>query len=68
MPLRQSFVVYTTIYEFRDTIPNKPYTFEVIKIELLDESNSPILTANHPNSQGGLITSTANILQNVEKS
>ena len=68
MPLRQSFVVYTTIYEFRDTIPNKPYTFEVIKIELFDSSNSSILTANHPNSQGGLITSTANILQNVEKS
>ena len=48
--------------------PNKPHSFEVIKIELLDKSNSPILTANHPNSQGGLITSTANILQNVEKS
>jgi hypothetical protein len=26
------------------------------------------LTANHPNSQGGLITSVANILQKVEKS
>jgi len=50
--------------------PNKPYSFEVIKIELLDfiESNSSISTANDPNSQGGLIINTANILQNVEKS
>ena len=60
--------VKTTIYEFRDTTPNKPYTFEVIKIELLDESNSSILTANDPNSLGGLTINTANLLQNVEKS
>ena len=60
--------VKTTIYEFRDTTPNKPYTFEVIKIELLDESNSSILAANDPNSLGGLTINTANLLQNVEKS
>ena len=40
----------------------------VIKIELLDESNSSILTANDPNSLGGLTINTANLLQNVEKS
>ena len=45
-------------------------SFEVIKIELLDfiESNSSISIANGPNSQGGLSTRIANILQNVEKS
>ena len=42
--------------------------FEVIKIELLDESNSSIMAPNHPNSQRGLIIRVANILQNVEKS
>ena len=47
---------------------NKPYTFEIIKIELFDESNSSILTANDPNSLGGLTINTANLLQNVEKS
>ena len=62
------YSVKTTIYEFRDTTPNKPYTFEVIKIELFDESNSSILTANDPNSLGGLTINTANLLQNVEKS
>jgi hypothetical protein len=45
-----------------------PYSFEVIKIVLLDESNSSIMAPNHPNSQGGLIIRVANILQNVEKS
>ena len=58
------------ICDFEVKHPKKTYSFEVIKIELLDynESNSSISTPNHPNSQGGLITSTANILQNVEKS
>ena len=45
-----------------------PYSFEVIKIELFDESNSPISTPNHPNSQGGLIIRVANIIQNIENS
>ena len=43
------------------------YSFEVIKIELFDESNSSILTANDPNSLGGLTINTANLLQNVER-
>lgn len=63
--------IKTTIYEYRDrNYPNKPYTFEVIKIELFDynESNSSISTPNHPNSHGGLIIRVAKILQNVEKS
>ena len=30
---------------------------------LIDESNSTILTANGPNSKGGLSINTANILQ-----
>ena len=52
----------------RVNYPNKPYSFEVIKIELLDESNSSIMAPNHPNSQRGLIIRVANILHNVEKS
>ena len=47
---------------------NIPNTFEVIKIELFDESNSSISTPNSPNSLGGLSIRVANILQNVEKS
>ena len=47
---------------------NKLYSFEVIKIELFDKSNSSMPTPNHPNSQRGLIIRVANILQNVEKS
>ena len=63
--------IKTTIYEYGDfKFHNKPYSFEVIKIELLDfiESNSSTSAPNHPNSQGGLIIRVANILQNVEKS
>lgn len=61
--------IKTTIYEYRDiNYPNKPYSFEIIKIELFDKSNSSMSTPNHPNSQGGLIIRVANILQNVEKS
>ena len=61
--------IKTTIKEYRNIdFYNKPYSFEVIKIMLLDESNSIILVANHPNSQGGLIINTTKILQNVEKS
>ena len=63
--------IKTTIYEYRDiNYPNKPYSFEVIKIELLDfvESNSSTSAPNHPNSQGGLIIRVAKLLQNIEKS
>ena len=60
--------IKTTIYEYRDiNRSNKPYTFEVIKIELFDyESNSSISTPNSPNSQGGLSIRAAKILQNIE--
>ena len=48
---------------------SKPHSFEVIKIELFDiQSNSSTSASSHPNSHGGLITSVANILQNIEKS
>ena len=62
--------IKTTIYEYRDrNYNNKPYTFEIIKIELFDyESNSSISTPNSPNSQGGLSIRVAKLLQNVEKS
>ena len=50
------------------TRANIPYTFEVIKIELFDESNSSTSAPNSPNSHGGLSIRVANILQNVEKS
>jgi hypothetical protein len=63
--------IKTTIKEFRNRNNyNKPYTFEVIKIELLDSeiSNNSNLVPSGPNSQGGLSTRVANILQNVEKS
>ena len=64
-----TYRVKTTIKEYRDiNYINKPYSFEVIKIELLDLSNSSISVASHPNSLGGLITNVANILQNIEKS
>jgi hypothetical protein len=45
-------------------------SFEVIKIELLDSeiSNNSNLVPSGPNSQRGLSTRVANILQNVEKS
>jgi len=64
--------VKTTIKEYKqpDLFYNKPYSFEVIKIELLDfiESDSSTSAPNHPNSQGGLIIRVAKILQTVEKS
>ena len=67
--LGKLYRIKTTIYEYRDTQRGiKPYTFEVIKIELLDESNSSNMTASGPNSQGGLSTNATKILQNVEKS
>ena len=63
------YKVKTTIKEHRDPIrSNTPYCFEVIKIMLLDESNSIIWVANGPNSIGGLSINAPKILQNVEKS
>ena len=67
--LDNTYRVKTTIKEYRDTNrTNKPYIFEAIKIELLDESNSSISASNGPNSLGGLSIRVANILQNIEKS
>ena len=64
----KSYRIKTTIYEYGDfKFHNKPYTFEVIKIELLDSSsNNSNLVPSGPNSQGGLSTRVANILQNIE--
>ena len=68
--LDNAYRVKTTIYEYRDVdYISKPHSLEVIKIELFDiQSNSSTSVSNHPNSHGGLITSIAHILQNIEKS
>ena len=47
---------------------NKPYTFEVIKIVLLDESNSTILGTKVADSKESSLLSVAKLLQNIEKS
>ena len=65
--------VKTTIKEYKDySIFNKPYSFEVIKIELL---NNTLLNSSNFGSQRtnfiydkGFSIDTANILQNIEKS
>ena len=58
--------IKTTIYEFRDrNRTNKPYTFEVIKIELLDiKSNSSILDSKAADSIESGRLSVAKLLQN----
>lgn len=68
--LDNTYRVKTTIYKYRDVdYISKPHSFKVIKIELFDiQSNSSTSASSHPNSHGGLITSVANILQNIEKS
>ncbi len=70
--LEKIYRIKTTIIENKDySIPNKPYTFEVIKIELLDIlSNNSVFgnqCTNFINDKGFSID-IANILQNVEKS
>ena len=61
--------VKLTIIEYKQTnYQNKPYSFEVIKIELLDESNSSILDVKVADSNETDLLSVANILHNVEKS
>ena len=47
---------------------NKPYTFEVIKIVLLDESNSTSLGTKVADSKESSLLSVAKLLQNIEKS
>ena len=62
--------VKTTIKEYKqpEMFINKPYTFEVIKIVLLDESNSTILGTKVADSTKSGQLSTAKLLQNIEKS
>ena len=62
--------VKTTIKEYKqpEMFINKPYTFEVIKIVLLDESNSTILGTKVADSTKSGRLSVAKLLQNVEKS
>ena len=63
--------VKITIKEFKqpDRFRNKPYTFEVIKIELLDiKSNSSILDSKAADSIESGRLSVAKLLQNIEKS
>ena len=62
--------VKTTIKEYKqpEMFINKPYTFEVIKIVLLDESNSTILGTKVADSTKSGQLSAAKLLQNVEKS
>lgn len=61
--------VKTTINEYRDESRTAtPYSYEVIKIELLEESNSPT-ELNSPNSEiGGLSIETTKLLKGIEKS
>ena len=61
--------VKTTINEYRDESRTAtPYSYEVTKIELLEESNSPT-ELNSPNSEiGGLSIETAKLLKGIEKS
>jgi hypothetical protein len=47
---------------------NKPYTFEVIKIELLDESDSSIFDLKVADSDETDLLPIAKLLQNIEKS
>lgn len=66
----QTYRVKTTINEFRDeSRANTPYTYEVIKIELLETSNSSKMELNSPNSVNeGLSIEATKLLQGVEKS
>jgi len=65
----QMYRVKTTINEYKDESRTAtPYSYEVIKIELLEESNSPT-ELNSPNSEiGGLSIETAKFLKGIEKS
>ena len=60
--------VKTTIKEYKqpEMFINKPYTFEVIKIVLLDESNSTILGTKVADSTKSGQLSAAKLLQNIE--
>ena len=70
--LNKIYRIKTTIIEHKDySTPNKPYTFEVIEIELLDNlSNNSIFGNQRTNFtySKGFSIGTANILKDVEKS
>ena len=68
--LDKLYRVKITIKEHKqpDMFLNKPYTFEVIKIVLLDESNSTILGTKVADSKESSLLSVAKLLQNIEKS
>lgn len=58
-----------TILEYKQPdFKNKSYSFEVTKIELLDESNNSILDLKVAVQNGTSQLSVAKLLQNVEKS
>ena len=65
----EHFRIKVTIQEYKQTnVLNKPYSFEVIRIELLDESNSSIPGIKVADSTETDQLSVAKLLQNVEKS
>ena len=65
----EHFRIKVTIQEYKQTnVLNKPYSFEVIRIELLDESNSSIPGIKVADSIETDQLSVAKLLQNVEKS
>jgi hypothetical protein len=65
----ENFRIKVTIQEYKQTnVLNKPYSFEVIRIELLDESNSSIPGIKVADSIETDQLSVAKLLQNVEKS
>ena len=70
--LRLETILYRiklTVLEYKQSNrKNKPYTFEVIKIELLDESNSSIFDLKVADSNETDLLPIAKLLQNIEKS
>ena len=65
----EKFRIKVTIQEYKQiNVHNKPYSFEVIRIELLDESNSSIPGIKVADSTETDQLSVAKLLQNVEKS
>ena len=62
----QNYRVKTTVKKYNDGVTkSKPYSYEVLKIELLDESSSSGSLDTLPN---GKTSRTANLLKDVEKS
>ena len=68
--LKRIYRIKITLLEYKqpDVFYNKLYSYEVIKIELLDESNSSILGAKVAVPFETSQLSVAKLLQNIEKS